>query len=206
MSDDGEGRGSLNLMSDTYIRDAVIGGVRFRDVAFSGPGTAIRVGTTIDFNMFCASIGNYQHDRHLAIIEGNESYPANPTYTSFLVLHAGRLMHAIHALGVHFWGSAGLYHRQVDYYTHRDALLTPAEVAKGLSREAINAYSIQVGFRKPGRFALEQEYRIGTFPRNHGEVPCNVIYSRDAPEGIQALFRAAIYSEGCDYPRSRQNG
>jgi hypothetical protein len=194
MSDREEGRGVRSFVGDIINRESFWWNGRLVTMGrVTGFPRSISFVNETDGNLFCASKGGYDHQRHYNILNGKGDYGANEGYTAFVELDVYRLRKAILLLKNTVLAGRVIFENSDVVYASRETLYPPSRLKNVVSAETEARHALSTVFTKPERFSLEQEHRFALVPVGHTSE--TLLTKKMAPH-IQTAFREAIHSEG----------
>ncbi|MCM0751958.1 hypothetical protein DEA98_13765 [Brucella pseudogrignonensis] len=201
LSDNAEGSGGFSVKGPLINFTGMVGTITFNDCSFVAATTGSSFVLEDDVNslMFCASQGDYDPVRHVAIIKGDSSrsYAPNPDLTAYLTLDSEKLQIALTAATDEFFGartrwigipvSYGERHEIIDAKDFRGA--TSLELTKRLAKQAS---------LKPIKFASEEEYRFLMCLIADTPLP-DILLTNELTESVNEAFKLSIVSAGDIY-------
>jgi len=163
ISDTGEGKAQESWLGNRHFDSLNIPGVgNFTNISFEGAHhSSISVTTEFDAYVFCLSHGAYSRERHLKIVNGDESanYKSTGEYTAYVQLDLNKFGKALaNALAVKLGIDEGirLCGKKVRYEC-REIWVEIQELTSGSSTtDAIE----RATFIKPEIFSPEEEIRL----------------------------------------------
>lgn len=199
-SDEGEGTGQTLLSSTLNNASGQFFGFRYNDLTTENTVASFAYTLEIDYPVFCASVFEYDPQRHRRLLEGTSDYAGNPDCTAFLTIDGHRFCDAIVAMCNHLYGE-NQFRCFATYvrYGERKHFITPERLSLDRHKEEEIAAFHRAAFIKPLQFVVEEEFRFVIVSRRQ-RARAEQIFTSSLPTQIVSLFERSIEDRGSDTP------
>ncbi|MVA81130.1 hypothetical protein GOZ89_17030 [Agrobacterium vitis] len=191
LSDTAEGIGATQFIGDIKNASWRIGSNIFENITIIGAGEAsLHLDERVNYNIFCASKGLYNRERHQKLLNGVENYEKNPDITDYVIIKRDIFKRALQCMSDHMFGVDSHWISQHVKYGNRISQISSNEIGKfkydGRRR------LIDAAFTKPEKFSVEDEWRY-VLVKKASILGPEPIYTCNLPDNIIDLFKQSVF-------------